>query len=109
MAAVACVLGEHGAAEPHAITEPHLADRTRREREEDVGARAESDETEPCALGDAVTELGVGHDAPRDQTGDLAYQDGPARSADADRCLLVIETCLFSAGVQTLALVVMHR
>ena len=99
MAAVSCVFREHGAADPHAIAEPHLDDRTRREREEDVGARTESDEAEPCALGDAVTKMGVGHDAPRDQTGDLAYQDGPARSADADRCLLVIETRLFSAGM----------
>src|SRR5438105_12521459 len=107
MAAVSCVLREHGAADPHAITEPHLHDRTRREREEDVGARAESDETEPCALGDAVTKMGVGHDAPRDQTGDLSYQDGPARSADANRCLLVVETRLFSAGLQNLALIVM--
>src|SRR5438105_15582881 len=96
MAAVSCVLREHGAADPHAIAEPHLDDRTRREREEDVGARAESDETEPCALGDAVTKMGVGHGAPRDQTRDLAYQGRPATSAERDQRLRVQQTPLFS-------------
>src|SRR2546430_11369726 len=109
MAAVSCVLREHGTAHPHAITEFHLDDRARREGKEDVGARAEADQPQPRALRDMVTGTRIRHDAPGDETGNLTHQHRSVRSTDADRSLLVVETRLFYARVLKLALVVVHQ
>src|SRR6266480_2488940 len=83
------ILRQHGA--PHADPVPRLDlhGGPGRQREEDVGTRAEADQAEPRRLRGALAQLPVGDDAARDQSGDLAYQHPSARPAHSDGGLLV--------------------
>src|SRR5581483_1526725 len=72
------------------------------ERHEDVDARAESNDAQAGTLLDVIANGAIGHDAPRDEAGDLAYQE-PVASAgglDADRRLLVLEARFLHRRVQ---------
>src|SRR3989442_6233890 len=51
----------------------------------------------------------VGDDAPRDEAGDLAHEQGPARATQPDRRLLVVETRLVGRGVQEPTGIVAHQ
>src|SRR5207302_1681144 len=56
----------------------------------------------------SLVRLAVGHDASRDQPGDLAHQYPTTTGLDANRHLLVLETRLVGGGVEELSFVVMH-
>src|SRR6266513_6523047 len=109
MAAVSWVLREDAAADPHPVAGFDFQPRGRRERQEDVGTRSETDQPQASCLGHTVAGFGVRDDAPRDQPRDLAHEHRTARSADADRGLFVVETRLLMSSMQELSFVVMHE
>src|SRR2546421_13109318 len=109
MAVVSWVLREDAAADPHPVAGFDLQARGRREWQEDVGTRSETDQPQASCLGHTIAGFGVRDDAPRDQPRDLPHEHRTARSANANRGLFVVETRLLMGGMQELSFVVMHE
>src|SRR2546430_3945115 len=99
-------LRQQGGARPDALAHGHPHGRARRHREEQVHARPEPDHPQPLALLRAVSRFPVGHDATRDEPGDLPHQHRPPSRAQPDRGLLVVEARLVGRRLQELPAVV---